>query len=142
MTYRLALTVIAPALALAACDAQTDVGTAEDAREVAEAQDAPGGTGISQEALNTNSYIAELGLLARQLEQNAAGTDRAEIAGRIEGLLEEHGDDLPPELNETLRGHLATLREAIAADDTTAAAATGQAMIESLRAAAPVGGEI
>lgn len=123
-----------PLMALAACGSPEVPGQAD-----IEASEGAGDGGISQDALETNSLISEIGVRARELAGEMPYGDRPEVVGAIDALLAEQGDKLPPELRGLAQADVKALREAVAAKDDAASRAAAQKMIEDLRASAPAG---
>ncbi|WBY16742.1 hypothetical protein PF049_00815 [Erythrobacteraceae bacterium WH01K] len=98
--------------------------------------------GISEDATEINQAISGAGLTARELARPTISADRTVVVDRMASYLGENERVLPAPLVEAAREDLQSIRDAVEAGDAAAAMAAGQALVETLRAAAPVGGEI
>ena len=131
----------AGSLALAACDSGQDLGESEvDAVQPAGAPDAA--TGITAEALETNQIISRAGVLAQQLSQSVPLNDEREWVAELQDLIQSRAGELPDALAAQLMPELEALVAAHQAGDETARKVAAQAIVITLRQAAPVGGEV
>ena len=135
------------ALLLAACSAEpaTDQAPETDPAGEPEATTTAGADpyGISEDATEINQAISGAGLIARELASPTFSTDdRGVVVDRMESYLDANERTLPAPLVEAAREDVQSIRDALEAGDEPAAMAAGQALVETLRAAAPVGGEI
>ncbi|WP_170001868.1 hypothetical protein [Pseudopontixanthobacter vadosimaris] len=131
----------AGSLALAACDSGQELGETEvDAVQPADAPDAA--TGITAEALEANQIISRAGVLAQQLSQPAPLNDEGEWIAELQDLVRNRAADLPDGLAARLMPELDALVAAHQANDEQARRAAAQAIVVTLRQAAPVGGEV
>ena len=139
MNFHRALPLALPAMLLAACEAPeaTDVSQAD-----VEAQDVPGGTGISQEALETNRVLSVLGQYAREIENAPDPEQAAESLREFVGTFEAGRAELPAGLVSQLQDHVVIAQEAVDGNDLEGARMAAQSMIEEMRAAAPAGGPV
>ena len=130
------------ALSLAACSAEP-APEADPAGEP-QAQTTAGADpyGISEDATEINQAISGAGLIARELARPTISADRTVVVDRMASYLDENERVLPAPLVEAAREDLQSIRDAVEAGDDAAAMAAGQALVETLRAAAPAGGEI
>lgn len=131
----------ASSLAIAACDNGQELGETEvDAVQPANAPDAA--TGITAEALETNQIISRAGVLAQQLSQSVPLNDEGEWVAELQELIRTRAAELPDGLAARLMPELDALVAAHRANDEQARQVAAQAMVVTLRQAAPVGGEV
>ena len=131
----------ASTLALAACDNGQELGETEvDAVQPADAPDSA--TGITAEALETNQIISRAGILAQQLSQSVPLNDEGEWVAELQDLIQNRAAELPDGLAARLMPELDALVAAHRANDEQARQVAAQAIVVTLRQAAPVGGEV
>lgn len=131
----------ASSLALAACDNGQELGETEvDAVQPSNAPDAA--TGITAEALETNQIISRAGVLAQQLSQSVPLNDEGEWVAELQELIRNRAAELPDGLAARLMPELDALVAAHRANDEQARQVAAQAIVVTLRQAAPVGGEV